>query len=130
LTAGVKPVNIARGTGFSRNEAGAGNPTMIELLALPDWQTGPTTVEAWVTQLSALGAKVVVTRESPGVAWLEVAALRLRGYAVMDGSRVEAINFELAAPDPSPAAAVVESVAQALGWEVHPDEPDDEQDDE
>ena len=68
---------------------------------------------------------VTVTRESTGVSWLEAASLRLRGYAVIEGRHVEAINFELAALDPEPAARAVAEAAEALGWEVHPDEPDD-----
>ena len=63
---------------------------------------------------------MVVTRESTGVSWLEIGPLRLRGYAVLAGRHVEAINFELADPDPAPATRVVEAAAEALGWEVHP----------
>ncbi len=103
---------------------------MIELLALPDWQTPPRSLDDWVAQFEALAGPVVVTRESSGVSWVEIGTLRLRGYVVLEGQRVEAINFELAAPDPEPAARVVEAAAQALGWEVHPDEPDDASDDE
>jgi hypothetical protein len=98
---------------------------MVELLAIPEWRTTATTVEDWVEQLSSLGGPVVVTRESTGVSWLEVASLRMRGYAVTEGTRVEAINFEITAPDTGPATQVIESAARALGWEVHPDDPDD-----
>jgi hypothetical protein len=101
---------------------------MIELLALPGWQTPPTSLDDWVSRLSDMCGPVAVTRESTGVSWLEVGSLRLRGYAVIEGRQVEAINFELAAPDPAPAALAVEAAAAALGWEVHPDEPDDEDD--
>lgn len=101
---------------------------MIELLVVPDWQAPPRTLDDWVAQLSGLVDRVEVTRESSTVSWLEIGALRLRGYAVLDGQLVEAINFELNAPDPEPATRVVEAAAQALGWEVHPDDPDDELD--
>ncbi|SIN97237.1 hypothetical protein SAMN05444166_1850 [Singulisphaera sp. GP187] len=103
---------------------------MIELLAIPDWQTPPRTLDDWVAQLSTLAGRVEVSRESTGVSWLEIGSLRLRGYAVLDGLRVEAINFELNDPDPGPATRVIEAAAQALGFEVHPDDPDDESDDE
>ena len=75
---------------------------MIELLALPGWQTPPTTLDAWVAQLEARRRPDVDRRPAsrPGVAWLEIAALRLRGYAMIEGRHVEAINFELARPRP------------------------------
>lgn len=103
---------------------------MIELLVVPDWQTPPRTLDDWVAQLSGLVDRVEVSRESTTVSWLEIGSLRLRGYAVLDGQHVEAINFELNAPDPGPAALVVEAAAQALGWEVHTDDPDDETDED
>jgi hypothetical protein len=101
---------------------------MIELLALPGWQAPPTTLDDWIGQLTALAGPVAVARESREETWLEIGALRLRGYVVFEGRRVEAINFELADPDPAPAIRAIEAAAQALGWEVHPDEP--EEDDE
>ena len=102
---------------------------MIELLALPGWQTPPRS-EDWVAQLEGQAGPVVVTRESTGASWIEVGRLRLRGYVVLQGQSVDAINFELAAPDPGPAAVAVEAAAQALGWEVHPDDSQADEDDE
>jgi hypothetical protein len=101
---------------------------MIELLALPCWQTPPRSLDDWVACLTEAGGPVVVERESAGVSWLEMNRIRLRGYAMIEGDRVEAINFELADPDPEPAARVVETAAQALGWELHTDDPEDDQD--
>lgn len=101
---------------------------MTELLALPDWQTPPRTLEEWVSALSVRGGTVVVTRESATVSWLELGTLRVRGYAVVQGQHVEAINFELAGPDPAPATLVIEEAARTLGWEVHPDDPDEPDD--
>jgi len=103
---------------------------MIELLALPGWQTAPTTLDAWVAQLETHGGPVVVTRESTGASWLEIGTLRLRGYAILAGRAVEAINFELAQADPAPATRAVNAAAEALGWEVHLDDDDDEVDGE
>jgi hypothetical protein len=99
---------------------------MIELLALPGWQAPPTSLDQWVAQLSESAGPVTVTRESTGVSWLEVAPLRLRGYAVIAGQRVEAINFELTNPEFEPAMRAVEAAARALRWDVHPDEADDD----
>jgi hypothetical protein len=103
---------------------------MIELLALPDWQTAPTTLDDWVAQLSTHGGPVIVTREDTNASWLEIGPLRLRGYAVLAGRIVEAINFELADPDPAPATRALEAAAQALGWELHGDDDDEDDDDE
>jgi hypothetical protein len=102
---------------------------MIELLALPGWKTAPTTLDAWVAQLEAQAGPVVSTRESTAAAWLEIGSMRLRGYALLAGRTVEAINFELVAADPAPATRAVEAAAGALGWEVHLDEDDDDDDD-
>lgn len=99
---------------------------VLELLAVPAWNTPRTTLDAWVEALRAQGVTVEVERDPPG-AWLEVRSLRLRGYALSEGIALEAINFELADPDPAPATRLVQTAAEALGWEVHAD--DDEQDD-
>jgi hypothetical protein len=103
---------------------------MIERLALPAWDTAPTPLSAWVERLQGQGLGVVVARESADVSWLEVNALRLRGYAITAGLNVEAINFEITADDPAPALRALEAAA-ALGWELHEDdgEPEDESDD-
>jgi hypothetical protein len=103
---------------------------MTELLALPGWDSPPTKLDDWVAQLSAQGAEVAVERESAGVAWLEVGSLRLRGYAMSEGLRLEAINFELHDPDAGPATRLIEAAASALGWEVHADEPDEDETDD
>jgi hypothetical protein len=102
---------------------------MIELLALPGWQTAPTTLDAWVAQLESQAGPVAVTRESTAAVWIEIGSLRLRGYAMVAGRTVEAINFELAAPDPEPATRAVNTAAQALGWDVNLDD-DEEGDDD
>jgi hypothetical protein len=103
---------------------------MLELLALPAWRAAPRTIDEWVAQLKAAGGPVTVTRESAGVSWIEIGTLRLRGYVMMEGQHVDAINFELTDPDPSAAIHAVEVAAEALGWEVHPDDGDDDDDDD
>jgi hypothetical protein len=46
----------------------------------------------------------------------------------IDGGDVEAINFELHADEPAQAVAVLESVADGLGWELHSDDGDEDDD--
>jgi hypothetical protein len=101
---------------------------MIELLALPGWKTSPLPLDAWVVKMRELGHAPTLVREDANACWLEVGALRLRGYAVIEGGHLSAINFELADPDPRPALDAIEAAALALGWEVYPDEPGEEDD--
>jgi hypothetical protein len=101
---------------------------VIELLALPGWKTPPTPLDAWVERLTAVAGPVVVTREATDASWLEVGRLRLRGYAVIAGHNVEAINFELNDADPAAATHAITAAADALGWEVHEDDDDDDDD--
>jgi hypothetical protein len=97
---------------------------MFELLAVPAWNVADTPLDAWVDQFRSQGLEVVVNRESPDVCWIEINALRLRGYAIIEGDFVAAINFELARLDDSPARSAVEQAAHALTWDL-----DDEQED-
>jgi hypothetical protein len=101
---------------------------MTEILAVPGWKVVETPLIAWVDQFASQGLNVAVTRESTDVSWIEVGSLRLRGYAVMEGLSVEAINFELAGPDPSPALDAITRAAAALAWDLDDDQgdPDDE----
>jgi hypothetical protein len=103
-------------------------PVRNELLALPGWRTPPRTLDDWVAQLTTHAGPVVVSREGPDASWLEVASLRLRGYAVIAGRNVDAVNFELADSDPTPATVAVTAAAEALGWEVHRDDQDEDDD--
>ncbi len=100
-----------------------------ELLALPAWNATPKTLEDWRDALAAQG-HVPVVRRGDGETWLDVEPLRLRGYVALEGAGVEAVNFELHDPDPIPATAVIDAAAQSLGWEVHPDEPEEDDLDE
>ena len=103
---------------------------MIEVLAIPGWQTGPTTLDVWTTRLAeAAGSAPAVVRESAEGSWVVLGPLRVRGFAVMAGPHVEAINFELADPDPSTANRLLEEVAASIGWEIHPDDGEDDEDD-
>jgi hypothetical protein len=104
---------------------------MLEYLALPGWKNPPRTLDDWVAALSETGGPVIVTRESSSETWIEVAPLRLRGYVVIENGHAAAINFELHDPDPGPATRAIENASTALGWEVHPDDDEDgDQDDE
>jgi len=101
----------------------------IELLAVPAWNTPPRSLDDWRDALVAEGHAAVIRRDG-GETWIELGELDLRGFVALDGEHVEAINFELHAPDPSPASQVVDAAAQRLGWEVHPDEPEEDDLDE
>jgi hypothetical protein len=100
-------------------------PTKLELLALPGWQTTPTSLDGWVERLATLAGPVVVTEEAADACWLEAGRFRFRGYVVLAGRNVDAINFELSDPDPSEAIAAIAAAAEALGWEVHHDDDDE-----
>jgi hypothetical protein len=102
---------------------------MIELLAIPSWNTDPKTLGDWTAALSAQGHPAIVARDDDET-WIEVAPLRLRGYVSLEGPHVEAINFELAEADPEPASRAIAAAALQLGWEVHPDEPEEDNVDE
>ena len=82
----------------------------------------PRSLDDWTAALSALGHPATVEREGADASWIVVVALRLRGYAMMEGEHVGAINFELSAPDPLDAVRVLEAVVPPLNWELHPDD--------
>jgi hypothetical protein len=105
---------------------------VIELLAIPGWQTPPTTLEEWVRRLADLaGLPVELERESPQATWIMLPALRLRGFAMLAGPHVEAINFEVAEPDPTRATSLIAAAATALAWEIHAeDEGEDDADED
>jgi hypothetical protein len=103
---------------------------MLEYLALPAWNTPPTSVDSWVAELSETAGPVIVSRESSTVTWLEVAPLRLKGYVVVENEHASAINFEVHAMDPLPATRALLKAAEALGWEIHEEEDDLEDEDD
>jgi hypothetical protein len=96
---------------------------MRELLALPAWKSPPVPLEAWAERLSA---RVL---NDGGEVWLEVPARRLRGYVVLEEGHVSAVNFELSGPEDDGSEEFLQEAAAALGWELHEDteEDDDEE---
>ena len=102
---------------------------MTELLALPAWDTPPTSLDAWSGRFANHGHPPVVSREGSGVAWMEFAPLRLRAYVVIESGHVEAVNFEINDPDPQPSLTLIVVIAQELRWELHPDDGSDDEDD-
>lgn len=100
---------------------------MIERLALPAWDARPTPLHVWADQLATLGHAPIVSREGDGSAWIEVAPLRLCGFAMIEGTELEAIHFEFHDPNPDLALSLIEAAAAALNWEIH-DESEDEED--
>lgn len=103
---------------------------MIEWLAIPKWDSPPRTLDDWVAGLEVAGHRPEVARDPPDGAWLEIGPLRLRGYVVFEDGAVSAINFELTDPDPGPALRLIEAAAEALGWEIHPDDEAEDDEDE
>jgi len=104
---------------------------MLEFLAIPAWNGAPRSLDDWAAALkAAAGHAPTIDRLGPDEAWLELAPLRLRGYAVIDGNLVSAINFELHGPNLETTLGFLESAAQSLGWEVHPDDDEDEEHDD
>lgn len=101
---------------------------MRELLALPAWDNPATTLDAWKQALADLGQTPRTTRED-GETWLEIGAAQLRGYVVLEDMNVAAINFELHAADPTEGQELLARAASALGWELHDDD-DETEDDE
>ena len=49
---------------------------------------------------------------------------------VIENGNASAINFELHDPDPGPATRAIEDAATALGWELHPDDDEDRDEDD
>lgn len=101
---------------------------MIELLAIPTQNNPPRTLDDWVAALNAHGHAATIERDPPDGALIEVGPLNLRGFALIEGDRLSAIDFELHAPDPAPALAALEAAADDLGWELHEDEGEDDED--
>lgn len=99
---------------------------MTEYLAIPAWSTPPRSLDDWKSRLASLGHPATSRPEPPEGTWLDIPSLRLRGLAVVEDGKLSAIYFELDDPDPSAALAALESAADALGWEVHADEEDEE----
>lgn len=102
---------------------------MGEMLAIPSWDASPATLDDWKSALQAEGADPRIGHEE-GAIWLEVPALRLRGFVELEGANVEAINFELPELEDEAACRLLVAAARRLNWEVHPDEPEDDDVDE
>ena len=101
---------------------------MIERLALPSWNAPPLSLDAWTSRLKELGHPARISREGSAETWIELPALHLRGFAVIENGLVEAINFEIHASDPAPALALIDEAARGLAWEVHEDDEEDDED--
>lgn len=102
---------------------------MSELLAIPSWDATPATLDDWQGALAAQGVEARVARDDDET-WIEIPSLRLRGYVELEGPHVEAINFELPDPHDEPTCRVLVAAAKHLRWEVHPDDPEEDDVDE
>ena len=99
---------------------------MQEWLAIPGPSSQPIGLNVWVERLSQLGHESVLEKEDSDAFWIEIAALRLRGFAMMEGVNVDAINFELHDPEPALAWQLLEAAASSLGWELTQEDDDDD----
>jgi hypothetical protein len=102
---------------------------MTELLALPEWNAPPRSLDDWAAELSRSGHAPRFEPISPAAVWIELAPLGLRGYAVLEGPHVTAVNFELTGPNHEPAINLVSAAARSLGWDVHADDNGEADDD-
>ena len=103
---------------------------MVEYLALPAWDTPPRTIDEWISALAEAGGSASLHRESSTVWWLRSPDLDSEGYAVIESGYPTAINFELKADDPTHALTIITAAAISLGWEIHADGEDLDNDDE
>lgn len=104
------------------------NNLMTEILAIPKWKENPRPLDDWLAAFSDLGSAPTLNRDGAEAVWIELGPLRTRGYALAEAGLVTAIHFEIHAPDPSEARAALDAAAESLGWELH-DDTDDEDDD-
>lgn len=102
---------------------------MIERLAIPAWDTKPTLIAAWVEALEQHLGPVEFDRDGPTEAWFDVDSRVVRGFAMIEGPHIAAINFEIDADDPLPAVRDLDQACVSIGWELHIDDEDSEDDD-
>ncbi|RUL89782.1 hypothetical protein [Tautonia sociabilis] len=103
---------------------------MIERLLIPSWNTPVRSVDDWNAELARLGHPPEVAREGSDELWLVLERVGARLLAVVEGPTLTAWHAEIDAEDPAPALAVIDQAAAALGWEVHDEDLDEDEDDE
>src|SRR5262249_24756079 len=92
--------------------------TTRELLAIPAWDKAPIPIDDWRSAFTSRGQPARSVREDDET-WIDVAPLRLRGYVVLEGEGVGAVHFEVR---DDAALGPLEEAAASLGWELHDDE--------
>jgi hypothetical protein len=103
---------------------------MIEFLSIPSWNGEPRSVDDWATALSnAFGQDPVIELDGSDAAWIELAAFQLRAFAMIENGLATAVNFEFHNPDLTETLPRVETAAESLSWEVHPDDEDEIEED-
>ena len=98
---------------------------MIELLAIPEWEAPPRTVADWLAGLEAIGQTAHLETSGSEGDWIEIPALRVSGFLLIENGDLAAIHYELHDPDPLPARDALDAVAAALRWEIHDDKDSD-----
>lgn len=101
---------------------------MVELLAIPKWKQSPRPLDDWLSALHALNLSPSLERQDSDAYWINLNPLRTRGYTLIEDGLVTAVHFEIHDPDPSESRSLLEQAAASLGWELHDD--DNEHDDD
>ncbi|MEW4566331.1 hypothetical protein AB1L88_00545 [Tautonia sp. JC769] len=102
------------------------NP-VIERLLIPAWNAPARSVDDWNAQLEQLGDPPVIDRRDPEELWIVLDPIGTRLLAVMEGSTLVALHAEIDGPDPSNALDLLGRAADALDWEVHETEDEDDE---
>lgn len=99
---------------------------MPELLAIPAWMTDPRPLDDWLQAFETLGHPLVVVREAADGVLLRAESLQLDGFAEIEESIVTAIDFEYPESTAIEPLAVLRTIAQTLGWELHESDGDED----
>ncbi len=92
---------------------------MTQYLAIPAWMTPPRPLSDWLEGLATLGYVPAVNPAFQDGCRFDITELAIEAYAELDEEFVSAIDFAIAEGDPAQALAVLRTLAQTLGWELH-----------
>jgi hypothetical protein len=99
---------------------------VIERLLIPAWNAPPRSIDDWQRQFEQLGHPPSIDRGEPEETWLFLDSMGTRLLAVIEGPTLTALHAEIDGPDPSTALDLLNQAADALHWEVHDTEDDDD----
>ncbi len=99
---------------------------MPEYLAIPAWTSEPRTLAAWESALVALGHPCELTPAQSDGMLLVIPTLGIEAFAEIEAEFVTAIDFAIKPARSDEALAVLRTIAQTLGWELHASEAEEE----